>query len=168
VAEKENDLPASLPADALRRKLATLERAIGEAALLMMHHPAYRYRHLGDLRRLVLPPVLLNQYKFVRDRKDRTIGFVAWAPVSDKVRSRLLEGHLALRLPEWSGGEHIVIMAAIAPTPSIQQKILREMAKTEFSGKEVWHARSGAAIEPNSVAQAGADGILSGNTRHSQ
>lgn len=124
----------------MARKAATLERVGGEATLLLMHHPRYRHRHLADLRRLLLSPVLINQYRFVQDRQGRYAGFATWALVNEEVHRRLMDESPTLRPSEWLCGDIPVIMLVVAPSASAERKIVDAVAQAEFEGKPAWRA----------------------------
>ena len=123
------------------RKAATLERVIGEAALLFMRHPRYSLGHLADLRRLLMSPVLINQYRFVQDRQGRYAGFATWALVSEEVHRRLMDEAPTLRPSEWLCGDIPVIMLVVAPSAAAERKIVDAVAQAEFAGRPAWRTR---------------------------
>ena len=135
-------------ASAVLRGLHNLQRGVGEVALLLAHHPEYGSLFLGDLKRRVVPPVLLNQCKIVRDRRERTVGFVSWALVNERVRQKLMDGVFGLRPADWRCGDSIVIMDAVAPSPAATDKIVVEVAETQFAGQKVWKALGGRIVKP--------------------
>ncbi len=56
-----------------------LESVLGTVAYLMMRSPMHRYVFVGDWEWLIMPPVLLRQFRVFRDKDNRPVGFVSWA-----------------------------------------------------------------------------------------
>ena len=100
--------------EAARQGLKNLQRGVGEVAILMASHPVYGGLFLSDLRRVVAPPVLFNQYRIIRNQQARTLGFVSWALVNEAVLKRLMKGLLKLRFQDWQSGDNAVIMDVAA------------------------------------------------------
>ncbi len=143
MAEKTKKENGKLDIESLRRGIDAMHRGVGEAATVMARDEKYREMFLGDLRRLVMPPVLLNQYRIVRDGKDRTVGFAAWARVNEKTQQRLMRGRLTLKLDEWQNGDETAVMIVAAPSEAAGRKILRALQKEDFAEhKKVWVANT--------------------------
>lgn len=146
MAEEQNNNPPndnSAPdnAAAMRRQADALYRGIGIAAMAMARTKEYGGVFVGDLRRAVAPPVVLNQYRIVHDKSGKTAGFFAWAKVSEQVRERLMLGRPALRFGEWQSGAEIVVMIAAAASDNARRKMLQALLKDDFAGSEkVWIA----------------------------
>lgn len=140
-AKDAADSSAADDAAAIRRRADALYRGVGIAALTMSQTREYGGIFLGDLRRVVAPPVALNQYRIVQDRDGNTAGFFAWAKVGAEVRERLMVGRPALRFGEWQSGGEIVVMVAAATSDDARRKMLRALLKDDFVGVDrVWLA----------------------------
>lgn len=120
------------------RGLHNLQRGVGEVCMLMSGHPYYGNMFLGDISRSVIPPVLLNQYRLVRNQKDRTVGFVSWAMVDKAVHQRLMRGVLKLQQKDWQSGDIAVVMDVVAPTPEGGSRMLGAIKQEQFSDKGMW------------------------------
>ena len=140
MAEEKRDNGAAADDD-LRRGADALFRGVGAAAMVMARAEEYRGLFLGDLRRMVVPPVVLRQYRVVQNSKGENTGFVAWARVNDKVRDRLMRGRAALKFEEWQCGEETAVMVLAAPSRTAGRKMLQAMLGGDFADhKKVWIA----------------------------
>ena len=54
------------------------DAVLGQVVWLMMNMPQYRHVFLADLEWMVLPPILLKQYRLFR-AGDHVVAFAAWA-----------------------------------------------------------------------------------------
>ena len=127
--------------DDLRRGADALFQGVGAAAMVMARAEEYRGLFLGDLRRMVVPPVVLQQYRIVQDKKGGNVGFVAWARVDGKVRDRLMRGRAALKFEEWQCGDETAVMILAAPSRTAGRKMLQAMLGEDFAGhNKVWIA----------------------------
>lgn len=136
---------AELPrlSEAEREGLRNLQRGVGEVCLFLAGHAAYGHLMLEELRRVVMMPVLLNQYRVVWNGAGRTVGFVSWARVSEEVHARLMGGVLKLRARDWRGGEVGVVMDVAAGTEEGVRRILRELKAEVFGGEALWVVEAG-------------------------
>lgn len=128
------------------RGLRNLQRDVGEVAMLMAGHPTYKGLFLTDLRRAVMPAVLYNQYRIIRNNQDRIIGFISWATVSQAVHKRLMSGQLKLQMLDWNSGDMAVVMDVVAPTIVAGEQILTELKTTLFTDSDLW------VVQPNAGA----------------
>ena len=146
VADKaEGAVDIKWDSEAARQGFKNLQRGVGEVAILMASHPVYGGLFLGDLRRIVVPPVLFNQYRIIRNQQARTLGFVSWAMVNEAVLKRLMKGLLKLRFQDWQSGDNAVIMDVAAFTPEAGQRMLAEVKKSEFAETRLWNSCPNAA-----------------------
>lgn len=148
--QTQEDLEQALPAQL--RGLHNLQRGIGEVAMLLARHPAYQGRFLSDFRRTVVPAVLFNQHRVIRNRQNRTIGYVSWAKVSEKVHQRLMSGRLNLQLAEWRSGDMAVVLEIAAPAPVDIERILHELKTDLFKEEPLWIYRSAAGADEPKLA----------------
>lgn len=64
---------------------------VGHATWLMMQAPTHKHLFLADLEWLVLPPVILGQFRLWR-RGDVPVGFASWAYLSEEAEARVRSG----------------------------------------------------------------------------
>lgn len=147
------EVSAAAPADRQLQGLRNLQRGLGEVCLLMAAHPLYGGLFLGDIRRVVMMPVLLNQYRIIRNKQDRTLGFISWARVSEAVHKRLMQGVLKLQDKDWNGGELAVVMDVVAPDAAAGARMLREVKQTLFAEQPLWVVDSNAATHEPKLKQ---------------
>ena len=132
------DVKQEMPDEELKKSLANLQRGVGEAAIFLSGHQEFGGMFLSDLLRVVMPPVMLNQYRIIRDRSGRTAGFVSWALASEEVVARLMRGQFKLRSDDWRSGDTLVVMDVAAPSAEAGRRFLMELRRQEFADKEVW------------------------------
>ncbi len=90
---------------------------------------------LADLDWAIIPPYQLNQYRLFY-KGDTPMAIVCWAQVNDEVLARLKKLGTRIRTREWNCGEHVIVMAVVAPFGGGEQ-VLKEVRMTVFAGKEV-------------------------------
>ncbi len=113
-----------------------LHRALGEIALFLGQTEEGEHLFLSELRLLVLPPVLLRQYKLVKGPEDATVGFIAWASVGKEVEKRLLAG-ARLRPSEWRSGERMVVAQLFCPA-AVRKLLLGGIRRDFFQDRELY------------------------------
>ena len=92
----------------------TVAAVLGEIIWLMTQSPRHKMLPLADLEWMVMPPVLLKQFRIYYSG-DRPVGVVLWALVDDAVGKRLHAGEKRLAPAEWKCGTHRRIVEIIAP-----------------------------------------------------
>ena len=130
--------------EAQLRGLHNLQRGVGEVAMLFAEHPLYKGWYLADIRRQVMPAVLHNQYRVIRNKQDRTIGYISWAKVSEETHKRLMNGRLKLQLGDWASGDIAVAIDVAAPNAEASERILRELKLGLFADEILWIIRTDA------------------------
>ena len=116
--------------------------AFSKIVSLMMNSPAHNHFHVSDLRWLVVPPLLLDQFAIA---EAVPMGGVAlspfaaalWAGVSREVDCRLsedLDRSVMLAPEEWQSGDIFWIIDAVGH-PDIVPAFLEELVATRFPGK---------------------------------
>lgn len=126
----------------------TVAEAFGELVWLMSRSPAHRGLLIADLEWLIMPPLLLRQFRVYR-HEGRPYAAVLYALVSEEVERRIEARAERLEPGDWNSGDRAWIVAVIAPFG--QAKAFAEDAcRTVLAGREVrMH-----------VAEAGASQIL--------
>jgi hemolysin-activating ACP:hemolysin acyltransferase len=116
--------------------------AFAKIVSLMMTSPAHNHLHVNDLKWLVVPPVLLEQFAIVEAVPSGAVlpsPFAAalWATVSPEVDHRLSEDNarsVRLAADEWQSGDIFWIIDAFGH-PDIVPAFLEELVATRFPGK---------------------------------
>ncbi|CAL80517.1 RTX toxin-activating lysine-acyltransferase (type I secretion system) [Bradyrhizobium sp. ORS 278] len=117
------NIPRNPPPDAV----------LGQVVWLMMNMPRYRHVFLADLEWMVLPPILLNQYRLFR-AGDHIVAFAAWAYLSEEAEARLQEPNPRLAPTDWKSGDRLWLIDLHAPFGQ-QELALKELGETALKGK---------------------------------
>jgi cytolysin-activating lysine-acyltransferase len=116
--------------DAAPAPLPTVASALGEIVWLFSTSPAHRYLFLADLEWMVMPPILLGQFRLFR-ALERPAGLALWAYLSDEVEARLNAGIGKLKPEEWNCGPHLWLVELIAPLGGADE-MLADLAANVF------------------------------------
>ena len=91
----------------------SIATVMGEIVWLLTQSPAHRYLTLGDLEWMLMPPVLLGQYKIFRN-EDQVVGAALWAYLNEEAEERLkATGRLAPQ--DWGNGAAVSMEEGIVP-----------------------------------------------------
>jgi cytolysin-activating lysine-acyltransferase len=104
--------PSSAPAEAPAPK--TVSQLLGEITWLMTQSPRHKSIPLGDLEWLVMPAVLLKQFRMFY-KGEQPVGVAVWALVDDLVAKRIDAGEKRLTVVEWKSGANMRILDVVAP-----------------------------------------------------
>jgi cytolysin-activating lysine-acyltransferase len=107
--------------------------ALGHAVWLMMNMAQYRHVFLADLEWMVLPPIMLNQYRLFRI-DNRVVAFAAWAYLSEAVEARLQSPNPRLAPSEWKSGDRLWLIDLHAPFGH-QEPALKELRETALKDR---------------------------------
>jgi cytolysin-activating lysine-acyltransferase len=92
----------------------TVSQVLGEIAWLMTQSPRHKAIPLGDLEWLVMPALLLRQFRiFYKD--EQPVGVALWALTDDLVAMRIDAGDRRLAAVEWKSGSNMRIIDIVAP-----------------------------------------------------
>ena len=116
--------------------------AFAKIVSLIMHSPAHNHLHVSDLRWLVVPPLLVDQFAIVEAVRQGAAlpspyAAALWARVSPEVDRRLSEdkdGSVRLAAEEWQSGDVLWIIDAVGH-PDIVPAFLEEFVATQFPGQ---------------------------------
>lgn len=99
----------------------------------MLHSPAHKHLFLTDLEWLVIPPLLLRQFRVFR-RGGKPFAYASWAFVSREVEERLKSGPAKLRPGEWKSGDQALIVDLLAPFGGGEQVVekIKSMAEIKL------------------------------------
>jgi cytolysin-activating lysine-acyltransferase len=105
-------------ADAARERDAlppkTVSQVLGEITWLMTQSPRHKAITLGDLEWLVMPAILLRQFRLFY-KGEQPVGVALWALADDLVAKRIDTGDNRLAAVEWKSGTHLRIVELVAP-----------------------------------------------------
>jgi cytolysin-activating lysine-acyltransferase len=92
----------------------TVAQVLGEIAWLMTQSPRHKAVPLGDLEWLVMPALLLRQFRIFY-KGEQPVGVVLWALADDLVAKRIDAGETRLSAVEWKSGGNMRIVDIVAP-----------------------------------------------------
>jgi cytolysin-activating lysine-acyltransferase len=109
------------------------DAVFGQVVWLLMNIPVYRHLFLTDLEWMVLPPIMLTQYRLFKDG-NRVVTFAAWAYLSEAAEARLQEPNARLAPADWRSGDRLWLVNLFAPFGH-QEAALKELERTALAGK---------------------------------
>jgi cytolysin-activating lysine-acyltransferase len=92
----------------------TVAQVLGEITWLMTQSPRHKQVPLGDLEWLVMPAILLKQFRMFYNG-EQPVGVAVWALVDDIVAKRIDAGDVRLTAVEWKSGANMRIVDVVAP-----------------------------------------------------
>jgi cytolysin-activating lysine-acyltransferase len=92
----------------------TVAQVLGEIAWLMTQSPRHKAMALGDLEWLVMPAILLRQFRIFY-KGEQPVGVALWALADDLVAKRIDAGDRRLTAVEWKSGTTMRIVDIVAP-----------------------------------------------------
>jgi len=91
------------PATEATKNDMTVARMLGEIVWIMTQSPGHKHFSLGDLEWMVMPALLLEQYRIFRNGT-QPLGVALWAYLSPEAEEKLKSGTGRLRPDEWAVG----------------------------------------------------------------
>ena len=92
----------------------TVAQVLGEITWLMTQSPRHKAAPLGDLEWLVMPAILLRQFRIFY-KGEQPVGVALWALADELVARRIDAGDKRLAAVEWKSGTNMRIIDIIAP-----------------------------------------------------
>src|SRR4051812_5217827 len=92
----------------------TVAQVLGEITWLMTQSPRHKSIALGDLEWLVMPAILLRQFRIFY-KGEQPVGLALWALADDVVAKRIDAGENRLAAVEWKNGSNLRIIDIVAP-----------------------------------------------------
>jgi cytolysin-activating lysine-acyltransferase len=92
----------------------TVAQVLGEIVWLMTQSPRHKAIALGDLEWLVMPAILLRQFRIFY-KGEQPVGVACWALADELVAKRLDAGDRRLAAVEWKSGLNLRIVELVAP-----------------------------------------------------
>jgi cytolysin-activating lysine-acyltransferase len=110
---------------------------LGEIVWLMTQSPLHKHLALVELEWMVMPPILLDQYRVFHDQ-GRPVGVALWAFLSEETEAKLSHSPLRLRSDEWKSGDRCWLIDLIAPFATGENKqvpvMLVDLQMTALNG----------------------------------
>lgn len=131
------ELPQDLLELAKRQAQSVLDRLpmLGPILWLYLHSPAHKHIFVADLEWLVVPAVVLDQYKlYMKD--NAPLAFASWAFVSEEVENRLAQGQMRLAPKDWKSGDRLWLIDLVAPFGG-GKEVFRELREGVFAGRGI-------------------------------
>ena len=92
----------------------TVAQVLGEITWLMTQSPRHKAVPLGDLEWLVMPAILLRQFRIFY-KGEQPVGVALWALADDLVAKRIDANDRRLAAVEWKSGANLRIVELVAP-----------------------------------------------------
>jgi hemolysin-activating ACP:hemolysin acyltransferase len=126
----------------MRQRDLLFGAAFAKIVSLIMHSPSHSHLHVSDLKWLVVPPLIAEQFAIVEGVREGAVlpspfAVALWAQVSPEVDRRLSEDKnrpVRLAADEWQSGDIMWIIDA-AGDLRIVPAFLEELVATKFPGK---------------------------------
>jgi cytolysin-activating lysine-acyltransferase len=116
----------------------TVSHMFGEMVWVMTQSPLHKHFALADLEWMVMPSLLLEQYRVFRDN-ERPVGVAFWAFVSEEVEDKVKQGRGRLRPDEWRSGDRGWLVELVAPFATAENqmvpRMLTDLHAIAFKGK---------------------------------
>jgi len=122
----------------------TVSHMLGELTWLMSQSPTHKHFTIGDLEWLVMPAILLEQFRVFHGDK-HPLGFALWAYLSEDAEKKLNDAVMAgqgarLRPDEWKSGDRLWLVDLVAPfaTPDnkLNEAMLADLVQNVFGAKK--------------------------------
>lgn len=109
----------------------TMGAALGEAVALLMASPKHRVLFLSDLEWVLLPALMLRQFRLFR-REGRPVGLALWGYLDAEAEARLSEAG-KIRPGDWKSGDNLWLVELVCPAGG-DGAMLANLKKTAFAG----------------------------------
>jgi cytolysin-activating lysine-acyltransferase len=120
----------------------TVSHVLGEITWLLSQSPLHKNLFISDLEWMVMPAILLEQFRIFPGPNGQPAGLILWASVSDDTEQRLREGLVKLSPQEWRGGDNLWLIEMVSPFGG-QEEMLADAAASIFAGKPFKYQRPG-------------------------
>jgi cytolysin-activating lysine-acyltransferase len=97
-----------------RMPVVGIDAVLSRAVVLMMKSPEHAQIPIADLEWLLLPPIMLGQYKLYNSGLV-PVAFAAWGLFSEAVEQRYLAGGYRLTTVDWKSGDRVRLVHLVAP-----------------------------------------------------
>lgn len=147
---------------------ARIYETFGKVSMVLMATPRYRNLPLGDLRHLVLEPLMQDRIAIAQPKSDdgaaaeALAGIAIWASVNEatdaRIREQITNKVFPVRLvgDEWANGEIHWLLDVIAPNQRLATAVIANF-KQITKGKDLrLHPMIARLVEPEALAKMGA------------
>jgi cytolysin-activating lysine-acyltransferase len=121
----------------------TVSHVLGEITWLLSQSPIHKNLFISDLEWMVMPAILLEQFRIFHGPNQRPAGLILWGSISNETEQRLLNHQVKLSPQEWRNGDNLWLIEMVAPFGG-QEEMLADAAATIFKGKSFKYQRTGA------------------------
>ena len=94
------------------QKSKTIASVLGEIVWLLTQSPLHKHLALSDLEWMVMPPILLNQYRIFYSGQ-RPVGVALWAYLNAEAEQKLMKSGARLRPDEWRAGDSAALVETL-------------------------------------------------------
>lgn len=112
----------------------TVSHVLGEITWLLSQSPTHKNLFISDLEWMVMPAILLEQFRIFHGSDGRPAGLVLWGTVSDETEERLKNHQIKLSPQEWKGGDNLWLIEMVAPFGG-QDEMLADVTTSIFKGR---------------------------------
>lgn len=125
---------------------ATNAHVLGEMVWLLTQSPAYSQVQIGKLETLLMPPILLKQFRIFHDDKQMPVGFATWVKASEeeivKLKQQISnEAFVASQLKSWKSGDIPFLIDFVCPFATEQnqlsQKLIQNLQVNIFKNQPI-------------------------------
>jgi len=138
-APPAEEQPQAAPQPQVAAVSHTVSHMLGEITWLLTQSPAHRHFALADLEWMVMPALLLQQYRLFHDG-GRPIGAAIWGFLSPEAEAKLLLMPPRLRPDEWKSGDRCWLVDLVAPFATAENqmvaRMLTDLTQTVLAGKD--------------------------------
>ena len=120
-------------AETVAKAPPTVSDIFGQVVWLMTQSPAHRNFFLSDLEWMVMPALLLRQFR-IFPGKNQPIGIALWARITEEAEKRLMSGNARLAPQDWAAGDRLWLLELIAPFGH-HDVMMKDLCDTVFAGQ---------------------------------
>lgn len=137
VTSEEVNNSEELDAHIHAQSMKVLKRlpAMGPVIMLYMQSSHRRFKFIGDIEWLLLPPLVSDQCKLYM-KKEYPISFVSWAFLDEETEKIMLNNGGKLRPEDWNSGDRLWLIDIVAPFGGVSN-MLFDIQKNEFPGRTI-------------------------------
>lgn len=121
----------------------TIAHMLGEMVWVCSQSPIYKNLKISDIEWLLMPPILLEQYRVFHNDKT-PVGFALWAFLSEDVEKRINDNMASgtpviLTPQEWKSGERLWLIELVCPAATqennLAQLLMADLVNSVFKDK---------------------------------
>ena len=105
----------------------TVSHMFGEVTWLLTQSAQHKHFALSDLEWMVMPAILLEQFRVFRDPQGTPAGVAFWAYLTEDAEKRLEAQPGRLRPDEWKGGDRLWLINLVSPFATPENKMVDMM-----------------------------------------